>query len=125
MRIFEREKLWEKGQSGELRLRVDRRLKSKPFIDHNGKLCTHNEEYFLLDDRFPPTDPHHIVLRAHCFRAEDGSIGGSGKIDPKEMVIGDTNYRQLEFENPRCELCESGDMIPLEERFLSSTYRPS
>ena len=51
-------------------------------------------------------------------------IGASGKIDPKEILLNGVNYRQLEDRNPHCELCEGGDMIPLEERFYSSKYKP-
>jgi hypothetical protein len=125
VRIFENQRLWEKGQRGELRHHVVSKLRQPAFIDHAGKRCTHNEEHFLFDDSFPKSHDRHIVLRGHCFRADDGTIGASGKIDPKEMVIGDVNYRQLEFKNPRCELCESGDMIPPWRRFKSSKYRPS
>ena len=117
--------MWEKRRTGEFRHHVDRKRRQLPLVDHEGRICTHNEEHFLLDDRFPRKDDRHIVLRAHCFTTEDGTIGGSGKIDPKEMIIGDINYRQLAFENPRCELCEGGDMIHPKHRFQSSTYKPS
>jgi hypothetical protein len=123
--IFEREDLFGRVQTGEFRHQIVKKERVPPLIDHKGKRCTHNEEHFILNDKFPLKHERHIVLRAHCFRADDGSIGGSGKLDPKELLIGDINYRQLEFDNPRCELCEAGDMIPPWKRFGSSTYEPS
>jgi len=53
-----------------------------------------------------------------------GKLAPVQKIEPEELLIGDIEYRQLEFENPLCALCSSGDMIPPEERFFSSKYRP-
>ena len=124
VRIYERERLWERGQSGEFRLRTESRPMKKPWRDHKGQLLIANENHYLLDDRYPEKHERHIVLHAHCFRAENGSIGASGKIEPKEMLIGDIEYRQLAFVNPSCALCMGGDTIPPEERFYSSKYRP-
>lgn len=123
-RIFEKERLWERMEAGEFTLYTDSRPRNPPFIDHRGQKCVRTEEHFLRDNRYPPDDDRHIVLRAHCFRTEDGLIGASGKIDPKEILLNGVNYRQLEDRNPHCELCEGGDMIPLEERFYSSKYKP-
>jgi len=123
-RIFEAERLWERMEAGEFKRHTDSRPRNPPFIDHKGQKCVTNEEHFLRDARYPPDDDRHIVLRAHCFRTEDGSIGASGKIDPKEILLNGINYRQLAFVNPRCELCEGGDMIPVEQRFFNSKYRP-
>jgi hypothetical protein len=64
-------------------------------------------------------------LEAHCFRLANGKLGASELFDPKVMVIGEVNYRRLEYANPRCALCEAGDMIPSEERFFGSTYKPA
>jgi len=52
-------------------------------------------------------------------------LGRVGKSIPKEILLNGINYRQLAFVNPRCELCESGDMIPLEQRFFNSKYKPT
>jgi hypothetical protein len=96
----------------------------KPWRDHKGRLLVANENHYLLDDRYPPQHKRHTVLHAHCFRTELGEIGASGKIEPKEMLVGNIEYRQLEFVNPSCELCSGGNMIPPQERYYSSTYRP-
>jgi len=96
-----------------------------PRPDYKGQLLAWTVEVFLHDDRFPTKHERHIVLRAHCFRLQDGiTIGASGKHDPKELLIGDIRYRQLSYKNPACELCEGGDFIPRRRRFYSSTYRP-
>lgn len=97
---------------------------TKPQPDYNGKLRTHNVNSYLVDDSYVAGHERYIVLRTHNFLAADGSIAASGKPDPKEIIVGDVQYRQLEHANPRCGLCESGDMIPLNERFMSSKYRP-
>lgn len=123
--IFEAERIWERGEAGEFTHYVVVKPRIPPLIDHNWKKCIATEEHFLRDERFLPDDDRYIVLRAHCFRAEDGSIGASGKMDPKEITIGGINYRQLAHKDPHCELCESGDMIPVARRFMSSSYRPA
>ena len=77
----------------------------------------------MLDDRFPPNDLRHIVLEAHCFLLEDEkTVGASGKIDPKELLIGNILYIR---EKDSCELCERDDFIPKKRRFRDSKYRPS
>lgn len=123
-RILAQERLWERGQSKEFQLRTESRPIDPPRPDHGGQMLAATEEHFLLNDKYPVKHERHIVLRAHCYRTIDGKIGASGKIDPKEMVIGDINYRQLAFENPACELCENGHMIHPLRRFRSSRYRP-
>lgn len=109
---------------GEFRLEQNRKLRLQPFVDHKGQLCVYTEENYLLDDTFGPDDKRHLVARLHCFRLADLSIGASGKMDPKEIVIGNTQYRQLSASDPRCGLCEGGDMIPPDQRFMGSKYRP-
>lgn len=77
-----------------------------------------------MDDRYASTHYAHEVVRAHCYRTAAGVIGASGLPDPKEMTIGRINYRGLKRNNPHCELCESGDMIPSGKRFYNSAYAP-
>jgi hypothetical protein len=122
--LLEQHRLWERMESGEFRLRTTSRPKKNPKPDYKGRLLVANEENFILDDRFPPKHERHIVARLHCHRLADGSMGASEKMDPKELLIGDIQYRQLEFENPACALCEGGDFIPRKKRFYGSTYRP-
>ena len=123
-RILRQQRLWKRYRAGEFRLKTVTKDRNPPFLDYKKQECVQNQEHFLLDDAHPATHKRHIVLRGHCFRLRSGKIGASGRIEPKEITLGDINYRQLEFVNPRCQLCEEGDMIPLEDRFFSSTYRP-
>jgi hypothetical protein len=82
-------------ESGEFRPRTESKSRVPPFVDYKGQKCVRTEEHFLLDDNVPPKHERHEVLRAHTFRLADGTIGASGRVDPKEMLIGNINYRQL------------------------------
>jgi hypothetical protein len=95
-----------------------------PFTDHRGQLCVRNHDMLILDRKYDVDHHRHEVARVHRFITEEGKIGASGMPDPKEITIGDTNYRGLKNKNPRCELCEGGDMIAPGDRFHSSKYRP-
>lgn len=96
-----------------------------PFIDYQGQTCVRNQDMLLLDRKYPPTDHRHEVARVHRFITDQGTTGATGKPDPKEITLGDINYRGLKHKTPRCELCEDrGDMIPVHERFFNSRYRP-
>ncbi len=121
-RIFEAEKLMERTESGELRLHSKIKPKTKPFWDFKGQLCVQNEESLILNDNFPVDDPRHEVARIHRHVTESGTYGASGLPDPKDIVIGNVNYRGIG--DRECELCKSGDMIPPEQRFVNSKYRP-
>jgi hypothetical protein len=124
-RLLEHHRLWGRMQAGEFRLRTERTVKRNPSKDYKGRLIVANEENFILDDNFPAKHECHIVARLHCHRLADGSIGASEKMDPKELLIGNINYRQLDFKNPLCSLCEGGDFIPRSKRFYNAKYRPS
>lgn len=122
-RVFDGNRLLERAEAGEFRLRSTVKPKTKPMTDYKGRLCVSNEETLILDDRFPISDPRHEVARFHRHITDSGGYGASEKPDPKDIVIENTNYRGI---GPRlCELCESGDMIPPEERFFLSIYRPT
>lgn len=123
--LLEQHRLWERMESGEFRLRTVSHRKKDPKPDHKGRLLVVNEENFILDDRFPPKHERHIVARLHCHRLADGSMGASEKMDPKELLIRDIQYRQLEFEHPACALCEGGDFIPRRKRFYNAKYKPT
>ena len=126
-KIFKSENLLSRAQSGEFEYKINLIKKDPPVIDRaSQKLKIANEEHFGLDANFPPKHDRYIVFRAHCGRHEDGAIAASGKIDPKEMLVGNINYRQLKFINPKCEICEDwGEMISEDDRFFNSTYRPA
>jgi hypothetical protein len=124
-RLLVRYRLWERMEAGEFRLRTQRTIKQNPSKDYKGRLVVANEENFILDDSVPAKHERHIVARLHCHRLADGSMGASEKMDPKELLIGNVNYRQLDFKNPACALCEGGDFIPRRKRFYNSKYKPT
>jgi len=95
---------------------------SPPFVDHKGQQCVRNQEILILDRNYPQEHHRHEVARVHRFITDQGTVGASGMPDPKEMMLGDNNYRKRK-EDHDCELCESGDMISPNERFYGSTYR--
>ncbi len=125
VRLFERERFWERYLAGELRADQRASIKKQPQSDYLGRKLIANVNLYLRDDKFPPNHQRHIVLHTHCHITEDGDIGASGKIDPKEMLVGEFEFRQLANDNPCCDLCVNGDMIPMSGRFYSSTYRPA
>ena len=124
-RIFAQNSLWQRAESGEFELHVWKRTSIDPaFIDYRGQRCVFNEDILILDHTYPITHHRHEVARVHRFITDQGTIGATGLPDPKEITLGDTNYRGLKSKNPHCELCEGGDMIPHGERFVGSKYRP-
>ena len=95
------------------------------FIDFKGQRCVFNEEWLILDDTYPPEHHSHEVAKFHQTITDQETVGSSGLPDPKEITIGDTNYRFLTDAEFRCYLCEDqGDMIPPEQRFKGSKYKP-
>ncbi len=112
--------------AGHLRLKIKSNPIDPPKPDYQGRLRVPPQKSTMaLTITLIQKHKRHIVFRSHCYRLADGSIGGSGKLDPKEILVGDVEYRQLTFENARCELCEdAGDMIPPDERFFNAKYRP-
>ena len=124
-RILTKERLWHRCMRGEFVLDPRSRKRTSTSPDFKGRVAVWQQEIYVKDRTFAPADPRHIVLEAYCARTADGTITGSGLIEPKEIVIRGTFHRRLEFNNPRCHLCETGDMIPLEERFITSRYKPS
>jgi hypothetical protein len=124
-RLLKQHRLLERAATGEFRIEIESHRKDEPFEHYNGKISTWNDELFVFDDRYAVGHHRHDVARIHQHRCEDGSLGGSGLPDPKDLMIDDTNYRGLKKKNPVCALCTSGDWIPPEERFFASTYKPS
>jgi len=80
---FNRGRFWERAQAGELGVRVRdsyvprRRIKGEP-----SRTKTQMVEY--LD---PVTG--RLVALVHQYRRPDGSLGGSGRPDPKELLDDD------------------------------------
>jgi len=127
-KVFAQYRLWERAQSGEFRYEIQSTRKEQPLIDHRGRVCTWNDELFILDDMYSEDKHQHDVARAHRYRTDDDTIGGSGLWDPKEIMLQDVNYRIFSTKKgrpPTCELCEADDMIPPWKRHYGAKYRPS
>ena len=131
-KVFRVKNLYRRAESGEFRLDAIRpKRKLNPFIDHRNIVNTWTELQSIMDDRFPIGHHRHEVALLHRHRADDGTIGGSGMWDPKEMMIRrlfwDLNFREFKTKHgrePHCNLCERGDMIPKKERFFNPKYAP-
>ena len=116
---------WKRYRNSTLRLETKTTLRKNPRPDHTGNTAPCYEKHYLIDDSYPSDDPRNVVLEAHCTRYQNGQLGGSGLLDPKEIVIGDVIYGRLGANHPNCALCEGGDMIPSEERFYNARYAPA
>jgi hypothetical protein len=126
-RIFANLRILDRVKCHELELRVlSLTLKTKPFWDYRGKFCTHNEQSLVLDHFYPDFDPRHVVAKTHRHITVTGEAGASGLYDPKSITTAEgVKYQPLPSLTSRCELCESGDMIPENLRFRDSFYKPS
>jgi hypothetical protein len=124
--ILRNSDIWGLFNRGQLRLkRPYTKVRKDPTPDRRSRIAPWNQDISLVNDTYPPKHSRHIVLEAHCFRYADGNVGGAtGLIDPKEVLIGNILYVRLEYADPHCSLCESGDMIPNEMRFFNSRYKP-
>jgi hypothetical protein len=79
---FNRNNCHEKALNGELIVKVKR--SSHPSFPPQGEpFCTHSQiVYYYKDDRT-------LVAIAHQYLRPDGTIGGSGRPDPKRMILDD------------------------------------
>jgi hypothetical protein len=116
--------LWKRCLRGEFGLEHSIRPRMVNDPDHKGRIGKWQQNIYLRSDSYKWGELRHAVLEAYCARTQSGKITWSGLIDPKKIVIDGIFYRQLENVNPRCELCENGDMIPVEARFRKSKYKP-
>ena len=123
--VFTRERLLERAASGQLRMQISLSPITPPFTDYKGQTCITSQEIIIFDDAYPVGHDRHEVVRAHRFVTDTGTFGASGLIDPKDIMIGDVNYRLLKTKNPHCTICERGDMISPGDRFHGSKYRPN
>jgi hypothetical protein len=124
-KVFTQYRLWERAEAGEFRIRIDSSPLNPPFTDRKGQKCVISDEVVIIDDAYPMGHHRHEVARAHRYITDTGVIGASGLVDPKDIMIEDTNYRGIKRKNPHCDLCESGDMIQPKDRFYDSKYNPS
>lgn len=117
--------IWKRYNVGQLHLKKPyTKPRKDPRPDHRKRTALWTQTIVLVDLSYAPDDGRYTVLDAHCTRYADGAVGASGLIDPKEVLIGNTLYVRLTHVNPRCALCDGGDMIPFEMRHFDSRYKP-
>jgi hypothetical protein len=84
-RLFNQNGYWQKVQSGEFTSTVDAdRVPIPPPPGHPSG--THSQMISYFDDQ------GNRVARVHQYLRPDGSIGGSGRPDPKMLMIDGTIY---------------------------------
>jgi len=128
--MFNEHRLWERSQAGEFQYHIEEKRKLEVFIDHHGNNCWWTDVLYITDSKYEVGDTRHDVVReANRHRTEAGIIGGSGKWDAGKAYVQVNGivygkYKTKGGREPHCALCESGDMIPREQRYRDSDYPP-
>jgi len=78
-RIFNEGRFWERAQSGELRT-VTIKERHPSLAAANEPRCTYSEMISYLDQE------GNEVARVHQYKRPDGSMGASGRPDPKRLL---------------------------------------
>ena len=123
-RILRKKMLWTRCLFGLLTFDAVKEPRASTTADHRGLIAAWHVNIYLRRRFGDPANPENIVLEAYCGLTADGKITGSGLMDPKDITINRKNYCQLSKKSPSCEICENGQMIPFEERFVNASYRP-
>jgi len=85
-RLFNECRFWERVQAGELRASLKR--EGHPAPPASGQpYCTRSQEVFYFDAEDLE------VARVHQYLRPDGTLGGSGRPDPKRLLHEGTLYR--------------------------------
>jgi hypothetical protein len=85
-KMFNERGFWEKTKSGE--------LSAVTLEDRHPALTAANEPFCTLSQMISYRDASgNEVARVHQYLRPDGTIGASGKPDPKRVLVGDTLYR--------------------------------
>jgi hypothetical protein len=129
-RFLRRELLWWQCLTGTLIFEIyfTPRISGKP--DYKGRIAVWHANVYLRRRSVHPSDPRHIALEAYCALTANCAltsnltITASGLMDPKTITARSDECCQLSRARPDCDVCRSGDMIPLEERFFGAAYAP-
>ena len=128
--MFNEHRLWERAQEGEFQYRIEGKRKKNPLLDWHQNECWWTDLLFITDSRFDVGDVRHDVVReANRHKTDSGVICGSGKWDAGKayVQIDGKVYGKFKTKGGRpahCALCEGGDLIPPEQRYQDSEYRP-
>lgn len=123
-RILRRKMLWVRCFLGLLTFDITKTARVSTEGDWRGRVAVWHVNIYLRRRFGDASAPDHVVLEAYCGLTATGEITGSGLMDPKDIIIGGIEYCQLSNAKPNCDLCTSGDMIPMEERFMGARYAP-
>ncbi len=95
-KVFWAERLWEKYFSHELDIVLPKR---RPKNNLGPEIAWSDEVLFVN----PVTNEE--VMRGHWYLDVRLEIAGSGQPDPKEIMLGSTNYRIWRRGDPPCRMC--------------------
>jgi hypothetical protein len=126
-KIFNTKEILSKAERGEYLTAVVKNKIQHPTRDRKGNLASWTEWLHVTSNEHPVGDPRHEIALAHRRVSDEGVVCGSGKWDPKEMMLSDIKYEKFRTRRgrePHCELCEGGDMIHPLHRQHDSHYRP-
>lgn len=90
-RMFNHGRYWARAESGELSARVQR--DGHPSPDHSGEPYCARSQIVGYDDPLVGR-----VAVVHQYLRENGTVGGSGRPDPKQIVEAGIVYRPTERE---------------------------
>jgi hypothetical protein len=98
--IFWRERLWERYFIGEFDI-IFKPCKPKLLKDLLGTQIAWSQELIFTD----PAKGGIEVARCHWYLDVHLSPAGSGQPDPKDIMLGDINYRIWRTGDPPCPMC--------------------
>jgi hypothetical protein len=98
--VFWANRIWEKYFLYELDI-IFKPAKPKRFIDHKGTQVEWSQDLRFTD----PANGGKEVARCHWYLDVNIQPAGSGQPDPKDIMLGETNYRIWREGDPPCPLC--------------------
>lgn len=84
--MFNSNNYWERANRGEFQQCLRRNAHCEP-APPGEPFCTHSQMVSYLDAE------GNEVARVHQYRRPDGTLGGSGKPDPKKLIVNGVLYR--------------------------------
>jgi hypothetical protein len=84
--LFRKHNIWRKVKRGDLTEKI---LRSKPAILEAGQILDTKSQSIVYLDALSQQ-----IAKIHQYQHLDGSLGGSGKPDPKQLMIGNIIYHQ-------------------------------
>lgn len=85
-RMFNNGNYWQRAEAGELQMDLRRDPHCNPPPSTMPR-CTHSQLYYYYDQQ------QRRVAVVHQYRLPDGTLGASGRPDPKELYVDGVLYR--------------------------------